>query len=162
MNTTTKGITAVAMSLTLALCASHSTASADELIKPSPMAKVAERLNPLNWRLPKWKMPTFTPPNFKRLLPMGEKQPTINKKKQDGLFSGVAKTASSGWNRTKQAFDARKLNPINYFPASAKTAQERQAKSKPGFFGSLWKGKETEQAESPTVTEFLRQSRPGF
>jgi hypothetical protein len=159
MNTTTKGITAIAVSFTLALFTGLSTASADETIEPSTMAKVTRSLNPVNWKLPKWKMPKFT-----RLLPGGEKKaPVKEKKNRDGLINGVTKTASSSWNKTKQAFDAKKLNPINYLPVSAKSAaKEKQEKSKPGFFRSLFRSKDTEPPMAATPADFLRLDRPGL
>jgi hypothetical protein len=44
--------------------------------------------NPLNWRMPQWKMPKFS-----GILPAKEETMRI-KKKKDGLFDDVSQTAS--------------------------------------------------------------------
>ena len=157
MITTTKRITAITAVFTLMLVATHSVANADERIKPSPMAKVTQGLNPKNWKLPKWKMPDFS-----RLIPGGEKKkaPAREMKKRGSMLEGVSKTASNSWNKTKQVFDAEKLNPMKYLPASSK-GKSKEAKSKPGFFRSLWGTKEQQPAPA-TPTDFLRLDRPGM
>ena len=111
-------------------------------------------LNPLNWRMPQWKMPTFS-----GILPKKEETMRI-KKKKDGLFDEVSKTASSSWQRTKQAFSPKNLNPVRFLPASAKTpSPAAEKKSDPGFFQSIFGPRP--QTESPqTVTDFLGQPKP--
>jgi hypothetical protein len=119
------------------------------------MAQIASGLNPLNWRMPQWKMP-----NFRRLLPGNEEKARI-KNKKDGLFDEVGKTASNSWNKTKTALDPQKLNPANFFTASARTPSAPKAKEKPGFFRSLFAPEPEVEKSNATVTDFLRQSRPG-
>jgi hypothetical protein len=156
MKTTTKRITAGAVSVALVLFTSLSTATADELIEPSPIAKVAKGLNPVNWKMPQWKVP-----GLKQLLPGGEEKARI-KNKKEGLVYEVSKTASNSWNKTKQAFSPKNLNPIRFFSASAKKPSQQKQESKPGFFRSLFTPKPKVENNSDTVTDFLRQKRPGL
>ncbi len=83
------------------------------------------------------------------------------KKKKDGLFDEVTQTASRSWNRTKEVLNPQKLNPVNFFPASARTPSSKQTeKTEPGFFRSLFTPAEEPADDNATVTDFLRQSRP--
>ena len=115
---------------------------------------MAGALNPMNWRMPQWKMP-----NFRAMLP-GQDEKARIKKKKDSLLDEVTKTASNSWSRTKAALNPQKLNPVNFFPASARTpAPSRQPESKPGFFRSLFAPPPPDN-DPATVTDFLRQPRP--
>lgn len=152
MKLTTKHI-ALGAALALMLCADLSTSSAQETGQ-SPMGQLASGLNPMNWKMPQWKMP-----NFREMLPAQEEKARI-KKKKDGLVSEVTQTASNSWNRTKAALNPQKLNPVNFFTASARTPSTQPSKpAKPGFFQSLFAPAEPPKDNS-TVTDFLRQSRP--
>ena len=152
MNQITHRITAVALAFALVLFAGLSTASADERIKPSMMQRVTHGLNPMNWRLPDWKMPKFS-----RMLPAEKEKTPVNRKQPNRLIEGFTETASKGWDKTKQG--AGKLNPMNYLPASTK--KPKPASNKPGFFRSMFQS-EPEPRSSETVTDFLRQERPGI
>jgi len=155
MKTTANPITIGAAALTLFLFADHRIAAADTVVEPSPIGQLVNGLNPMNWRMPQWKMP-----NFKQLLPGTDEQTRI-KKKKDGLFDEVSKTASNSWNKTKQVLNPQKLNPINYFPASARTPSPRKpVQTEPGFFRSLFTPRAAPEKDNSTVTDFLRQSRP--
>ena len=109
-------------------------------------------LNPANWKMPSFKMPTF-----QNLMPGTDEKARITKKK-DGLFQEVGQTASNSWKKTKEVFNPQKLNPTNFFTASSRTPSSTSEK-KPGFFSSLFSPAPAEKA-SGTVTDFLRQDRP--
>ncbi len=115
---------------------------------PSPMAGMFSNLNPANW----------TMPDFKGMLPGREEKARIVEKK-DGLFTEVRKTASTSWSRTKEVFNPQKLNPVNFLPASSRTASPAQ-EAKPGFFKSLFTPAPPEPERVETVQDFLKQSRP--
>jgi hypothetical protein len=136
----------VALSFVLSL-SSITTATAQES-GAAPMGP----LNPANWKMPSFKMPTF-----QSLMPGNDEKARI-KKKKDGFFQEVTQSASNSWTKTKQVFNPQKLNPVNYFTASAKSPAKPEA-DKPGFFSSLFAPHPVEQ-ESGTVTDFLRQDRP--
>jgi hypothetical protein len=154
MNKTAKRVSAAAAALMLLLLADLSVATADDVLEPTPMQQFAHGLNPLNWRMPQWKMP-----DFRQLLP-GNDEKTRIKKKKDGLVDEVTKTASNSWQKTKQA--TAKLNPVNFLPASSRTPSSSTSRNeeKPGFFRSLFTPPPPEPNDT-TVTDFLRQSRPG-
>lgn len=154
MNMTAKRF-AMGFAAAMLFVCSISTANADTTVEPSPMGKMVSGLNPMNWKMPKLKMPSF-----KEMLPGQEEKARITKKK-DGLFSEVGKTASNSWSRTKAALNPQKLNPVNFFTASARTPSEPEPeKKKPGFFHSLFNPGAAEAQDDATVTDFLSQSRP--
>jgi len=140
----------IGAALTLLLFADLSTATAQtKTTDPTPIGRMVSGLNPMNWQMP----------NFRDMLPAQEEKARI-KKKKDGLFDEVTQTASRSWNRTKQVLNPQKLNPVNFFPASARTPSSKQTKkAEPGFFRSLFTAAE-EPNDNATVTDFLRQSRP--
>ena len=142
---------AIGTALTLLLCANSSTATAQtSTTDPTPIVRMVSGLNPMNWKLP----------NFREMLPAQEEKARI-KKKKDGLFDEVTQTASRSWNRTKEVLNPQKLNPVNFFPASARTPSSKQTeKAEPGFFRSLFAPAEEPADDNATVTDFLRQSRP--
>ena len=152
--TITQRTTLVALTLTMLLALDLSTASADTVVEPSPLGQMASGLNPANWKMPEWKMPSF-----QQMLPSQDEKARITKKK-DGLFSEVGKTASNSWKKTKQALNPQKLNPVRFFQASSRTNVAPKPKStKPGFFSSLFSPRQ-EEPQSTTVSDFLQQSRP--
>ncbi len=134
------------------LCCSP--APADEVNRPSPVRRMVDTMNPT-----KWQMPTFLKmPKFSGILPAKQDQTRI-KKKKDGLMEDVTQTASSSWKRTKEVFSPQNLNPIKFFPASAKTPSPAKADEGPGFFGSLFAPRPQPQRPS-TVNGFLGQEKP--
>lgn len=138
-------VLAILASLTLVLTA-NANAHADE---PAPMGP----LNPMNWKMPELKMPSF-----KSILPGAEEKTRI-KKKKDGLFSEVTQSATNSWNRTKEVFNPQKLNPTRFFTASSKTQSKNTGQTKPNFFQSLLSPAQPEVNEPSSVTDFLRQDR---
>ncbi|MGI9473432.1 MAG: hypothetical protein ACR2NZ_17960 [Rubripirellula sp.] len=155
MNKTAKHIAFGAAALAMVMFADLSKATADTVVEPSPAGQITSALNPANWKMPKFKMPSF-----KALLPSNDEQTRI-KKKKDGLFDEVGKSASNSWGKTKQALNPQNLNPAKFFPASARTPSTKEVKeeSKPGFFRSLFSAPPKDESDA-TVTDFLRQSRP--
>lgn len=147
---------AIGAALTLLLCADLSTAVAQtETTDPTPIGRMAAGLNPMNWKMPEWKMP-----NFRQILPAQDEKARI-KKKKDGLLEEVTQTASKSWNRTKEVLSPQKLNPVNFFSASARMpSSDRTEKAEPGFFRSLFTPAAPPADNNSTVTDFLRQSRP--
>lgn len=157
MKTTAMRTVMGAAALTLFLFADLPSATAQTQAEPSPIGQMASGLNPANWQMPEWKMP-----NFRKLLPEKEEKARIVKKK-DGLFDEVTKSTSNSWRKTKEALNPKKLNPIRFFPASARTpvpSRQEVSKPKPGFFRSLFSPAPTPENDNDTVTDFLRQSRP--
>lgn len=155
MKKAAKSIAIGAGTLALALLLITPSVVAQEPAQPTPLGQFARSLNPLNWSMPQWKMP-----NFRSVLPGSEEKARI-KKKKDGLFDEVGKTASNSWSKTKAALDPQKLNPVNFFTASSRTPAASSAReTKPGFFRSLF-SPPPEPQQDTTVTGFLRQPRPG-
>lgn len=133
-----------------ALCSSA--ASADEVIRPSPVARAASTLNPTNWRMPQFlKMPKFS-----GIFPAKEEKARIRKKK-DSFVDEVSQTASRSWQRTKETLSPKNLNPIRFMPASAK--KPSKSNDEPGFFGSLF-APPTQPKNAETVNDFLGQAKP--
>jgi len=153
MNTRLNSVLGLTAMLLLVGAFNATPANAQTEEQPSTVGKLVHGLNPLNWSMPQWKMP-----DFRSILPDREEKTRI-KKKKDGLFSEVTKTASNSWEKTKAAFDPEKLNPIRMFPASARTPSNRSEPKEPGFFRSLFTPAPREN-EIETVNDFLRQSRP--
>ena len=82
-------------------------------------------------------------------------------RKKDGLLEEVTKTTSNSWRKTKEA--SKKLNPIRFFPASARTpvpSRQEASQPKPGFFRSLFSPAPVAKNDDSTVTDFLSNPRP--
>jgi hypothetical protein len=127
---------------------------ADEVVPPSPVERLARGLNPVNWQMPKWKMP-----DLPSLLPGNEEKARI-KKKKDGFFGEVSKTASNSWNKTKAAFSPDNFSPMQIFPASSRTPSKTADKPKRGFFESLFSPLPAREESNETVNQWLNQPRP--
>ncbi len=139
--------TLVTLAFSLILLSGSAQIHADEATPASPFGQMVSKLNPANWKMPK--MPTF-----QGLMPQAEEKARVTKKK-DSLVDEVGKTASSSWNRTKQA-----LNPANFFAASSRTpANTGPAAKKPGFFRSLF-SPSAPTDENETMSGWIGQPRP--
>lgn len=150
MNKMAKGISIGAAALALVMLLQTQNASAQDPAQPSAFGQLARNLNPMNWKMP----------NFGSLLPGNDEKARI-KKKKDGLFDEVGKTASNSWSKTKAALDPQKLNPVNYLPASSRTpSPKKPEQTKPGFFRSLFAPSAEPERQDGTVTGFLSQPRP--
>lgn len=111
----------------------QSTASAQE--PTNPFAKMAQGLNPANWKAPSMpKAPKFRLPSF--LVPQDEQNRIVERK--DGLMTDVKNTASRSWQRTKETFNPAKLNPMNMFAGMSGPPKEKS--SSPGFFSNMFGG----------------------
>lgn len=119
-----------------------------------PMMRVVDTLNPTNWSLP----PFLKMPKFSGILPAKQDRMRITKKK-DSLVDDVTQTASQSWQRTKQALSPQNLNPVKFFPASAKSESSSKPDDQPGFFRSLFAPPPPPQRPN-TVTDFLGQAKP--
>ena len=128
--------------------------TADELIKPSPTARLARGLNPANWQMPKWKMP-----DVRSIMP-GQDEKARIKKKRDGFFDEVGKTASNSWSKTKAAFSPENFSPMRMFPASARTPSKPSTETKRSFWQSLFSPFPEEPESSGTINQWLDQQRP--
>lgn len=151
------GRPATLLALTFSLCLSTGSEQicADEVKPASPFGQMVTILNPANWKMPK--MPTF-----QGLVPQAEEKARITKKK-DSLVDEVGKTASSSWNRTKEALNPQKLNPANFFTASARTpVKTAPVEKKPGFFQSLFSpfSPAVPEDENETMSGWIAQPRP--
>ncbi|TWT68444.1 hypothetical protein Pan14r_06890 [Crateriforma conspicua] len=131
---------------------SSSVFSGDSATAPAPtFGEMASKMNPMNWQMPKFKMPSFS-----GVMPGQEDKDRIIKKK-DSLFSDVGATAKRSWTRTKEVLNPARLNPMNMFAGNASKPVTTETK-KPGFFGSLFAQPEPEEKVA-TVGEFLSQDR---
>ncbi len=155
MNTPAKYVAIVIASLSMVMFADLAKVNADEGEASSGLGRVANTMNPLNWKMPKFKMP-----NFKRLLPSKTEQTEI-KEKKDGLFDEVGKTASNSWTKTKNALNPKNMNPAKFFTTSSRKSATREVKKdkEPGFWRSLLNPWPEEQPQESTVSDFLRQPR---
>ncbi|TWU31571.1 hypothetical protein [Novipirellula artificiosorum] len=118
---------------------------------PPTFGEFASGLNPMNWKMPQWKMPSL-----KSMLP-GQDDKTRIVKKKDGLVSDVKQTASKSWQKTKEIFDPSRLSPSNLFVQKEDPASKPDS---PGFFGSLFGPREPAETERiATANEFLAQPR---
>ena len=114
---------------------------------PSAIGKWVSNLNPMKWKRPEFKMPSFGD-----LMPGQSEQDRIIQRK-DGLVSEVGASAKNSWQRTKEAF-----NPMKVLPAGNRTPSQGSAGSeKPGFFKRLFTPPPPPQAA--TVNDFLKQDR---
>ena len=114
---------------------------------PSAIGKWVSNLNPMNWKRPEFKLPSFGD-----LMPgQGEQDRIIQRK--DGLVSEVGASAKNSWQRTKEAF-----NPMKVLPAANRTpSPSPSGTEKPGFFKRLFTPPPPPQAA--TVNDFLKQDR---
>lgn len=120
--------------------ASATSASAQDVEKPSAFSQMTSKLNPANWKMP----------SFSSVLPKtNEKERIIERK--DSFVDEVTGTAKNSWQRTKAA-----LNPMKLLPAGNKTPSPE--KKEPGFFSRLFSPPAASQ-NSETVTDFLKQDR---
>jgi hypothetical protein len=115
--------------------------------KPAP--KGVQKLNPMNWRIPSFRLPNF-------MVAHDEQERIVERK--NGLVTDVKSTASRSWTRTKQVFNPARLNPMNLFAGSA---TPDSGEKKPGFFSSMFAAPPAEPEERvATVNEWLGQERP--
>lgn len=142
--------------LFIAICVSLSSATAQEAGSSSTRDAGAAPLGPLNPA--NWKMPSFKMPSLEGMLPQAEEKQRIVKKK-DSFFSEIGKTVSNSWNRTKEAFNPQKLNPTRFLTASSRTPSKQASESKPGFFSSLFSSGKEDHSKSSTL-DFLKRDRP--
>ena len=107
-------------------------------------------LNPANWRMPQFKMPTWD-----GILPTKEEKSRVITKK-NSFVDEVSTTAKKSWHRTKST-----LNPKRFMPAGFKQNTSTQPERKePGFFSRLFAPyPESPEPEMDTksVTDWLKQ-----
>lgn len=128
--------------------------------EPGAFSKMAQTLNPANWKMPSMpKAPGFRMPGF--LVPNADQERIVERK--NGLMTDVKTTASKSWQRTKEAFNPARLNPMNMF-AGAGTGPTPPAQSdSPGFFSSMFgapKAATGPEERVANVNDFLGQQRP--
>lgn len=157
MKTPVRYVAIAIASLSLVMLTNVATVNADAPEEPSTFGKATNAMNPLNWKMPEFKMP-----NFKSILPSKAEQAEVNEKK-DGLFDQVGKTASNSWSKTKTALSPKNLNPTRFFTTSSKSAVKTVPvkEKKSGFWSKLLSPWPEEEPEQTTVTDFLRQPRVG-
>jgi hypothetical protein len=123
----------------------------EETSKAPSLGQMASGLNPMNWEMPSFKMPSF-----RNMLPGAKEKEAIIEKK-DGLVTEVGKSVSSSWQRTKSA-----LNPMKLMPVSEKS--NVQETKEPGFFSRLFSPPASSASSSKdstgSVNDFLSQERP--
>lgn len=128
---------------------------ADHPIERTPIQRVADTLNPTRWKLPKF----MKLPKFGRILPPQE-EPARIRKRDEGFMSGMGKTASHGWDRTKDVLNPKNLSPARLMPASAKQPSRPAEPKKPGFWSTLLAPPEGPK-RSDNVVDFLGQPKLG-
>ncbi|TWT89185.1 hypothetical protein [Neorhodopirellula pilleata] len=120
--------------------------------QPSALSKVAQKINPVNWKMPSLRLPNF-------LVPNTEQDRIVQRK--NGLVQDVKETSAKSWQRTKQIFNPARLNPMNLLAGPNGADTTPKDPDKPGFFSSLLSPGPAEPTERvATVNEFLGQERP--
>ena len=153
MSLTTRAI-ALCLAVFIGSAANPRIVSADSPDAGDPFTRMAQGLNPANWTMPKFNMPSL--PSFKAMLPGQEEKQQIIKKK-DGLVDEVSKTASDSWGKTKDALNPMKL--AAWKPFGGDSPPPTSAEKSPGFFSSMFGAPEPE-GKPTTANDFLKQSRP--
>lgn len=118
----------------------------------SPFTRMMSGLNPANWKMPKFKMPSMS-----SMLPSkDEKQRVITKK--NSLVDEVSMTAKKSWQRTKTTLNPMRLIPAG-FRQNSETKPAPAPKQEGGFFSWLFSPfpAGNDQPEASTVTDFLKQ-----
>ncbi len=120
------------------------------------LGRMAKGLNPSNWKLPKFKLPTLG-----GLMPGQDEKDAITKRK-DSLVSEVKQSAKRSWTRTKDAFNPMKLIPAGFRqPSDSQSGQAAPSGQANSFFGSFLKPSEQQAGSaSEGVNDFLRNNRP--
>jgi hypothetical protein len=153
---TTQRIQLIAALIAATLIVSVPTAGAQEadmqpLPPANPFVRMVNGLNPANWNLPKFQMPSFG-----KILPTKrEKKRVITKK--DSLVDEVSNTAKQSWQRTKET-----LNPMRLMPAGFRQNQQpapARRESQGGFFQKLFSpfSGQPAEPEAKSVTDWLKQ-----
>ncbi|WP_147868756.1 hypothetical protein [Stieleria maiorica] len=161
MNTRTIALTCV-LFLTAMTVASPPHASAqdptsqDPTTEPAlpgnPLTRMVSGLNPMNWQMPKLKMPTMS-----SFLPTKQEKDRVITKK-DSLVDEVSTTAKKSWQRTKDTLNPMRLIPAG-FRQNSQTTPAPQAKQQGGFFSNLFAPfpKSADEDTSHSVNDFLKQ-----
>jgi hypothetical protein len=140
-------------------CLAATSASAQEA-EPGALSKVAQTLNPANWKMPSLpKAPSFKMPAF--LVPEADQNRIVERK--DGLMTDVKNTASASWQRTKETFNPARLNPMNMFAGAGTESTATKQSESPGFFSSLFGAPKAEtgpEERVANVNDFLGLERP--
>ncbi|QDV44584.1 hypothetical protein Enr13x_44520 [Stieleria neptunia] len=139
------------------MLASFTNASAqDSATEPqlpgNPLTRMMSGLNPMNWQMPKLKMPTMS-----TFLPTSdEKERVITKK--DSLVDEVSTTAKKSWQRTKETLNPMRLIPAG-FRQDSQTSPAPEPKQQGGFFSNLFSPfpKSEDEEVNRSVNEFLKQ-----
>ncbi|MCA9137456.1 MAG: hypothetical protein KDB00_11875 [Planctomycetales bacterium] len=155
MNTRTVTIQTILLALLAVACSSTAVAQEPEMdpqLPGTPMTRMLSGMNPMNWSMPKLKMPSMS-----SFLPTKqEKERVITKK--DGLMSEVSTTAKKSWQRTKDTLNPMRLIPAG-FKQNAETTPVTAEPKQRGFFSSLFAPfpEEEEEITKPSVNDFLKQ-----
>lgn len=153
---TRKGLTVTFAFLCLWGSLSVATVSAqapeeEPLPPPNPLMRMASGLNPMNWKMPKMKMPTMD-----TFLPTKQEKDRVITKK-DSLVTEVSNTAKQSWQRTKDTLNPMKLIPAG-FRQNGETKPAPKPESEPGFFSRLFSPFPPKEEESTqSVTDWLKQ-----
>ncbi|MCS7470343.1 hypothetical protein NZK35_27150 [Stieleria sp. ICT_E10.1] len=124
----------------------------DPPLPGNPLTRMMSGLNPMNWQMPKLKMPTMS-----TFLPSkDEKERVITKK--DSLVDEVSMTAKKSWQRTKDTLNPMRLIPAG-FRQDSQAAPAPAAKQQGGFFSNLFSPfpKSEDDEVNRSVNEFLKQ-----
>ena len=126
----------------------------DPQLPGNPLTRMMSGLNPMNWQMPKLKMPTMS-----TFLPSkDEKERVITKK--DSLVDEVSMTAKKSWQRTKDTLNPMRLIPAGFRQDSQTTpAPATATKQQGGFFSNLFSPfpKSADEDATQSVNDFLKQ-----
>ena len=151
-------VAAVAFSMMVASTFATAPVQADEYAPQTPVGRMMQGLNPANWKMPQFKMPTI-----KSIMPGQEDKDRIIQRK-NGLVDEVKGTAMRSWAKTKETLNPMRLIPSSFMGGS--NDGQQPVKQTGGFFSNLLGGGSSNLAEPSAVqpasgvNDFLNMSKP--
>lgn len=149
-----RGIALTAILIFAALCPTLATAQSSS--QPGPVGSMFQKMNPMNWKMPAMKAPSFRLPNF--MVQQNDQERIVERK--NTLVTDVKSTASRSWQRTKETLNPARLNPMNLFAGPSTNAPPPRNDSSPGFFKSMFTSPPEPEERVANVNDFLNQQRP--
>ena len=127
-------------------------ASADQTIAAGPLRRAVDTINPLNWSMPDWKLPSM-----KGMFRSDNPMPT-NRGRNQGLMAGIKRNTRKGWEATKKTLHPQNFNPLNWLGSEDHAPKKRSAVDQ-----TIWPNLYTDDSKrEPSVSDFLSQERVGF
>ena len=151
-------VVAVAFLLILVSTFTSTPACAEEYAPQTPVGRMMQGLNPANWKMPEFKMPTI-----QNLMPGQDDKDRIIERK-NGLVDEVKGTAMRSWTKTKET-----LNPMRFLSGGlmgGTSDGQQPVQQTGGFFSNLLSGGSQAVAEPSAVqpasgvNDFLNMTKP--